>query len=55
MWLLRIQHLYGFYYVTEEDLKFFKRNILACLHKDICGKKSFIFVTLSGLNFTFSI
>ena len=28
--------------------------MLACLHEDM-WKKSFIFVTLNGLNFTFSI
>ena len=55
MRLLRIQHFYGFYYVTEEDLKFFKRNMLAFLHKDICGKNHLFLVTLHGLNFTFSI
>ena len=33
--ILWIQHcFYGFYYVTEEDLKFFDRNLLAYLHKD---------------------
>ena len=35
MWLLWIQCcFYGFYYVTEEDLKFFNRNLLAYGHKD---------------------
>ena len=26
--------MHGFCYVTEEDLKFFNRNLLACLHED---------------------
>ena len=35
MRLLWIQHcFYGFYYVTEENLKFFNRNLLAYLHED---------------------
>ena len=35
MRLLRIQRcFYGFFYVTEEDLKFFSRNLLACLQED---------------------
>ena len=35
MRLLRIQRcFYGFLYVTEEDSKFFSRNLLACLQED---------------------
>ena len=26
--------LFGFHYATEEDLKFFNRTLLACLHED---------------------
>ena len=33
--VLRIQRcFYGFYCVTEEDLKIFNRNLLACLQED---------------------
>ena len=35
MRLQRIQRcFYGFFYVTEEDLKFFSRNLPACLQED---------------------
>ena len=42
MQLLRIQRcFYGFCYVTEEDLKFFNRNLLECLHEDTCSFRLF--------------
>ena len=42
MQLLRIQRcFYGFCYVTEEILKFFNRNLLACLHEDTCSLRLF--------------
>ena len=35
MRLLQIQRcFYGVCYVTEEDLKLFNKNLLACLHED---------------------
>ena len=56
MRLLRVQHFCGFYYVNRSGLEinFFKKNIYASMSTQrYTWKKSFIFVTLNGLNLLF--